>query len=223
MMPKLSEKRRVQHLRREGLSYNEILKKVRVAKSSVSAWCQNIELTIQQKERLDKKRRENLQRLAKLGSQAMALKRRDQVYRIKRVAKREIHCLAPYELKIVGTMLYWAEGNKTQGQGVEITNSDPELIKLMIKWAREVFSISPEKLRARLNIHIGQNDKEIKRYWSKVTGIPLKNFGKSYIKQEGTGHRKNILQNGVIRIKVGNEDQRYEVMAWIKALYQHQI
>jgi len=90
----------------------------------------------------------------------------------------------------------------------------------MVRWFKEVCATPPERLKARLNIHANQNDKKIKKYWSKITDISLNRFGKSYIKPEGTGHRKNILHNGVIGVGVGNEDLRHKIMAWIKALYQ---
>ena len=93
----------------------------------------------------------------------------------------------------------------------------------MIYWLKEIFGVLPEEIKACLNIHVDQDDKRIKKYWSEITGVPLRNFGKSYIKPEGTGHRKNILHNGVIRIRAGDEDLRQRIMAWIKALYQYQV
>lgn len=222
MKPKLNKKRIVRRLRKQGLSYNEILQKVSAAKSSISLWCRGIELTPGQKNRLIKKVEKNRRRFGRLGpgSKSIALKRRKEIYKIKKTAKKEIRPLTPYESKIVGAMLYWAEGSK--GGGVEITNSDPKLIKFIIRWLKEICGVTSKRLSARLNIHANQNDKKIKKYWSKITNIPLSQFGKSYIKPEGTGHRKNILYNGVIRVKFGNEDLRHRIMAWIKALYQYQ-
>lgn len=220
MKPKLKEKRIVQGFRRQGLSYNEILQKVPVAKSSVSLWCRDIELTPQQKHILKKKWVENLRKFAKFGPMAIKVRREREINKIREAAKKEIRLLTPYEFKIAGTMLYWAEGSKSHG--VEITNSDPKLIRFMVRWFKEVCGATSEGLTARLNIHANQNDKKIKKYWSEITGIPLAQFGKSYIKPEGAGHRKNILHNGVIRVRFGSEDLRHRIMAWIKALYQCQ-
>lgn len=221
MKAKIKEKKGVQYLRRQGLSYKEILKKVPVAKSSISLWCQDIGLTLEQKKRLIKKQQENLKRLAKIGPRAAVLKRQKEIYKIKKAAKKEIYPLSLYEFKIVGAMIYWAEGNKNQK--AEITNSDPRLVRFMVRWLKEVCKVPPERLRARLNIHSDQNNEKIKRYWSKVTGVPIGQFGKSYIKPEGTGHRKNILHNGVIRIGISSEDLRHRIMTWIKALTQYQL
>jgi len=218
MKPKLNEKRIVQHFRKQGLSYDEILQKVPVAKSSVSLWCQGVKLTPKQKHILKKRWIENLRKLAKFGPRAIKVGRERKINKIREAARQEIHPLTPYEFKIAGAMLYWAEGSKNEG--VEVTNSDPKLIKFMVRWLKETCGITSERLSARLNIHANQNDKKIKKYWSKVTNIPLSQFGKSYIKPEGTGHRKNILHNGVIKVKFRNEDLRHRIMTWVKTIYQ---
>ena len=215
MKTKTEEKRKALSLRKQGLSYNEILQKVPVAKSSVSLWCRNTRLTVSQQARLVNKQRE----AGRIGSRIFIERRKKEIEEIKALSKQEIKKLNPHELKIVGAMIYWAEGSKSRGIGVEITNSDPELIKFMICWLDKVYKIPLHKLKACLNIHANQDDMKMKKYWSKMTRIPLNQFGKSYIKPEGTGHRKNILHNGVIKIRFGSEDLRHRIMAWIEALH----
>jgi intein-encoded DNA endonuclease-like protein len=55
-------------LRKKGLSYNEIRKEIPVAKSTISQWCKDIELTSEQKDRLDKLFRDGSYRGRLLGS-----------------------------------------------------------------------------------------------------------------------------------------------------------
>ena len=47
---KLDEKLKAQGLRRQGLSYKEILLQINVSKDTLSNWCRDIELTKKQKE-----------------------------------------------------------------------------------------------------------------------------------------------------------------------------
>ena len=49
---KLTEKEKVQNLRKQGLSYGEIQQIIPVSKDSISRWCRNIVLTDDQKYRL---------------------------------------------------------------------------------------------------------------------------------------------------------------------------
>jgi len=113
-------------------------------------------------------------------------------------------------------MLYWAEGNKTLYPGV--SNSDPKLIKFMMDWFRRICSVPEEKFKVYLHLHSGQNELKSKRFWSEITGVPLPQFGKSYIKREGSGHKKNILYFGTAKICIYSKDLLYKILGWIEAI-----
>lgn len=203
--------------KRKGLSYNEIKKELNVSKSIISLWCRDIQLSKKQKERL----RRNWLNSPKLGALANRIKREKEIAIIKNKAKQEIYKFNLDSFKIAGTVLYWAEGTKTQSTA--ISNSDPRTIEFIIRWFKRIFNINPQQIGAHLHIHYGDDDKRIKRYWSRLTGIPLKNFGKSFIKPKGTGHRTNILPNGIIKIRVkgkGTENLRHRIMAWVETIYE---
>ena len=87
-----------------------------------------------------------------------------------------------------------------------------------MKWFRKICQIPNERFRAHLHLHTGLDEEKAKNYWSKITKIPLKQFGKTYFKKEGTGHRKNILYNGTIRIRFGSEDLRHKIFSWIEEI-----
>lgn len=116
-------------------------------------------------------------------------------------------------------MLYWAEGNKKRSVG--ITNSDSELIRFMMKWFRIVCNVCDSRFKIYLNIHSGQDDYQIKKFWSSVINLPVSQFGKSYIKKEGTGHRKNILYNGTIKIQVCDKNLLYKILGWIEGIIKN--
>ena len=56
----------------------------------------------------------------------------------------------------------------------------------------------------------------MKVFWSDVTGLLLSQFGKSYVKQEGTGHRKNRLYHGTIAIKICNRNLFHTLLGWLE-------
>ena len=101
---------------------------------------------------------------------------------------------------IAGLMLYWAEGSKTTCTSV--SNSDVDLIVFMVRWFEKFFGIKPEFLVVQMHIHSGQNEQNMRQYWSRATGIPLENFQKSYVKLSGTGHRTKKLYYGTIKVRV---------------------
>lgn len=210
---------KARQLRRRGLSYSEIKMRLKTSKSSISLWCRDIILGEKQKKRLLVRAHNMI--MGKLGSKANHDKREKEIFEIRKMAKEEIKKLGLESLKIAGTILYWAEGNKNKSAAV--SNSDPRMIELFLIWLKKIFDISPNRLKAHLHIHYGNDDKKIKRYWSRLTGIPLKNFGKSFIKPRGTGHRTNILPNGIIKVRVsgiGTENLRHRILAWTEKIYE---
>lgn len=212
MVRKWQLKEKARDLRKKGLSYKEIIQKVPVCKSTISLWCRDIELTDKQLARIG-----SLYDRQCKGARANQLKRQKEIKQIKKEAKKEINTLGYHSFKIAGAMLYWAEGSKSNG--VAVTNSDPELIRFMMKWFRKICKISNERFKAHLHLHTGLNEEKAKKHWSKITKIPLKQFGKSYFKKEGTGHRKNKLYNGTLRIYIGSEDLRHKILGWIEKIH----
>ncbi len=217
-MKRWEKRELIRGLRGKGLSYREIIKDspFSISKSTVSAWCKDIELTELQKDRLDRLFKDGSYRGRLLGPKTTQLRRAKEVAEIKEKAKSEIHSLTENEFKTAGLMLYWAEGNKKNHVGV--CNSDPELIRFMMKWLRLICGVSDSRLKPYLNIHSGQDEAKIKQFWSRITGLPISQFGKSYIKKEGTGHRKNVLYNGTIKIEVCDKNLLYKILGWIEGV-----
>ena len=162
------KKEQVQALRRQGLSYREILSKIpfRLSKSTVSLWCKNVELTPEQLDRLDQLKGENWYRNRLKGSKATQSRRAEEVENIKTKARAEVPHLTQKEFWLAGLMLYWAEGSKKQK--VEFSNSDPNTVRFMIRWFQEICQVPKNKIRAYLNIHSGQDDGFIKTFWSDI-------------------------------------------------------
>lgn len=119
-----------------------------------------------------------------------------------------------------GAALYWAEGDKKNH--FAIANSDPFLIKFFVCWLKDILNVKPKNIKAHLNIYSQQNEGKIKRFWSELTGIPLKNFGKTFIKPLNKNFKKNTLYYGTIKIRVfKGTNLRYQVLGWIGAVLKN--
>jgi hypothetical protein len=158
-----------------------------------------------------------------LGSRRLHEIRSAEISKIKEAAFKEITVTTvdDFTFFVAGAMLYWAEGCKTSG--LYVANSDERIILFMLEWFKKFLHIDFNKIKLYLHIHNQDDDLAIKKYWSKLTNIPLENFGKSFVKIPGTGHRKNTLPHGIIRIQIqgkGTEDLRHRIMAWTERIYQ---
>ena len=137
------------------------------------------------------------------------------------MASTDIGSLSKRDLKIIGTALYWAEGYKTaRARDVEIVNSDPAMIKLMMRWFREICGVGEEKFKIRLQIHDVSNIEEGIKFWSLNTGVPLSQFTKSYVKTSPSSKRKsgNRHPYGVCHIRIADTDLLMKIKGWVKGL-----
>ena|SRR3989344_2811350 len=207
---------RARKLRRKGLSYNEIRCMVPVSKSSLSNWLKAIPVRDEHRKRLYTKQ---IQFLA-LGSQSQHERRKREIKEIIATAMTEVHMpLSDDAFTFLGAALYWAEGSKTKN--LAVTNSDPLLIAFMVLWFQKIFHISPRNLKAHLNIYPQQDERSIKRFWSALTGIPIPNFGKSFIKPANKTYKKNNLYYGTIKVTVPKgTDMRLRIFGWIQVALQ---
>jgi len=202
-------KEKTRSLRKEGYSYEEISKKLGVAKSTISLWCRDILLTPAQIQRLIEHSHSNWQ-------YAIENRKRKKQERIKAIienAIKEIKKLNKKELKLVGTALYWAEGDKKQDR-VSLSNSDYKMIALMMRFFREICKIPEDRFRARLYIHIqemhhlNRSEDEAKTFWSRLTGIPKSQFQKTgfYLNKKTNYKRGKIMEWGVLTISAAVTD-----------------
>lgn len=212
MKSKLNYKKIAILLRKRGLSYNEISKEIPIAKSTLSVWLKTVQLSKKHQDRLYSKRIHYLT----LGSQSQKERRLRQVEIITNTAKGEISVpISDDAYRLFGAALYWAEG--TKGGSLVFTNSDPHLILFMTKWLQKVFAISPDFLKASLNIYSQQNENLIKYFWSDLTGIPIGNFNRTFIKPKNKNFKKNNLYYGTIKIYVPKStDLQIRVFGWVK-------
>ena len=202
--------------RKQGLSYGEIGRRLNISKSTLSFWLKEVPVSDEHKRKLYSRQ----VGILNMGAQSQKHRRAREISLIIENARREI--VKPISLdsyKLFGAALYWAEGSK--GGMLQMNNSDPFLILFWVKWLAKVFKVEPIVLKARLNIYPQQNEKHLKSFWSDLTGIPIKNFGKSYIKPLSKNYKTNNLYFGTIRVEVAKStDLRHKVYGWTRALLE---
>jgi len=205
-----SKKLKAIELRKNGLSYSEIRNSITVSKSTLSNWLKDIELSNEHKSRLSK-----LQATGYIGAKTNQTKALLHHKKIKQTAEIEAIKLSQKPFFVAGLMLYWAEGDKRSGR-LQFSNSDPDMIKLMMKWFRKFCNVPEEKFRIGLFIHTLHIREDCLDFWSKVTGLPLEQFNKPYIKPTIFSNRKNKLYEGTCVIKVHSKDLFSKVLGWIE-------
>jgi hypothetical protein len=199
-------------LRRLGWSYGEIMSILPVAKGTLAGWCREIRLSEDQCRAI----------ASRTGTRFgvprdTQRKRRAEVERIRSMALAEVPVLLTEPMWVAGTVLYWGEGRKTKKE-LELANADPAALRLFMRWARR-YHDRAARFRACLNLHADNDEGAAIAWWCEQLGLAPRDFTKTFVKPDGTGHRKNHLPHGVCRVRMGRSgDAWHRTMVWIEAL-----
>jgi hypothetical protein len=132
-------------------------------------------------------------------------KRVQEVLKYRNIGKEEIGILTKRDLHMLGLGLYIGEGAKAY-EHIQVANSNPEVIKTMIRWFKESLGMEIENIVISIHIYPDNNEKEVIEFWRSTTGLPLKNFRKTYIdiRKNKSKFRNHKLPYGTAYIKVNS-------------------
>jgi hypothetical protein len=207
----LREKAR--ELRTQGLSYNEIVAQLGVAKSSVSLWVRDIPCPerfsyVHNERRLEGLRRFNETRIARHAAET-------------ETAAGEIGELTDREVLIAGAVAYWCEGTKSKpyrrDNRVIFVNSDPGLIRFFLRFL-EAAGVDRDDLIFRVFIHEDADIHSAQHFWTEVTGASPSQFRRPTLKHHNPKTvRMNVGEtyHGCLRIDVRRSAELYrKIEGW---------
>lgn len=176
--PKLKSK--VQKLRSTGRTYSEIIKAINlnIPKSTLSKWCENVDLPEWYQEKIDRLNNVNLNKAQQYAHAQLQKKREERTAEIKAEAKRVFKNFKKDNLKIILSMLYLGEGAKSQSR-LMLGNSDPNVIVLYLFLLERCYGLDRKNFGCRISYRADQDIHKLEKYWSQQTGIPLSRFYKT--------------------------------------------
>lgn len=214
----------------QGRSYNEISQLLKVPKSTLSSWFTGLELPDEAVERI-KKRVGSLslkKLIARNKNQSVIAEKRSNGLRDE--GERMIDSLSRRDLIIIGSTLYWAEGYKRPvirngraltSHRVSLTNSDPNIICIFIKFLTEICEIPCDNIKVWVRYFDHQDPAYILNFWQKTCRIPHSNFKTTLQSVSISSQRKrsyNSLPFGVAQVSVGNTNLYHKIMGMISGI-----
>lgn len=199
---KLEEKKKAQVLRRKGLSYNEILKHIKVSKDTISRWCRDIILTPGQLERLRNNKKLGGDKGRIIGAKKQQEKRIRETKELFDIGYNRVGKLSERERFIAGISLYIGDGYKSNTT-FGFSNSDPKTIAFMSGWLKDFFEFDYNRIKGQLWLHDNLDEKKARDFWAKTVGISEKNIYKTYLaknKSNSKKIRKNIHKHGIFTL-----------------------
>lgn len=208
-------------LRKSGKTYSEIREIYPIPKGTLSDWLKNIKIPKKSRKEMEKRSYEKW----KIANEIFIKKRVDDALKIRldfeNKAKKEIKELSPYTLKLVGSALYWAEGGKTKKGFLRFVNSNPMMVKLMMRFFREICQAPNERIKARIHTYPSMDYGKTLNFWAGLTQLPKENFyiPQTQISKSSKGKRpKNTLPYGTLHLTIYNTPTVSRVMGWIKGI-----
>ena len=146
-------------------------------------------------------------------------RRLDSIQHFQKEGQKDIGRLSKRDLFLLGLGVYAGEGYK-YGNRAGVTNSDPAIVHLMLRWFREICFVHDEEFVCEVGINELHKDRvqEVERYWSKLTCIPHKNFIKTSLKRV---KNKKVYENrenyfGVLAVRIRKSaNLEYKILGWL--------
>lgn len=213
----LIKKEEARILRRKGYSINQIVKEKGFSKGSVSLWVRDIVLTKKQKDKISTRGRsiESIEkrRINRLFNEN--LKRQVIIDN----AKKDYKSISLKELKLIGIILYLGEGGKTARGMARISNSDPLVIKIMMRFFREICNVPENKFRGHIHTFAHADVEKTENYWSRISGISRCQFFKTYIKPSSASlQKRDTLPFGTFDICICDTKLFLTITGWIEKI-----
>lgn len=214
---KVLERERARFLRKKGQSINEIIRETGFSKASVSIWVRDIVLTNTQKKKIS----ENGRRVESVEKRRINRLFNEEKKRkiIIDLAKKDFTNISKEQLKLIGIILYLGEGAKTKRGTVAVANSDPDVIKIMVRFFREILKVPENKLRGHIHTFAYADLEKTEKYWSEITGIPRSQFYKTYVKPSSASlQKRKTLPFGTFDLSVSDIKLFLTIMGWIEKI-----
>jgi len=206
-------------LRMKGFSYSEIANSIHVPKSTVVYWVGRLKLNPEQKKKLAEKQ----SLIARQNSEKRILKTSKLIQEIKLSAKKDIGKVSKREFWLMGVMLYWRErfNSNDLRKGVRFSSSNPDLIKLFLKWLKEIGKIENEEIK--FDVFIPNTKRSITQkvigHWSEVVSSPVDTFTHIYYQRVKKLKYPKKDSFGFLRIRVRSSSMlARQIAGWIEGI-----
>jgi hypothetical protein len=212
---------KAEDLRKQGLTYKEILQQIPVAKSSLSLWLKDFPLTKSEKHLLKKRKDSNISR-GRIRSAAS--NKQNKIVKDKLLLEEARLIFEKYKddtLFHTGIALYWAEGAKRNSM-FHFMNSDQVMIEVLLRWLERFTEYKRSDLGFRLYIHQPFIRDNWEAWWQKRLKVDKYQFKKTIIKPSGIGVKKRPNYRGCIRVEVPRSTQLLTKMKfWMNLLVEY--
>ncbi len=119
----------------------------------------------------------------------------------------------------LGLGLYWGEGNKRNQMAIRLGNTDPDLVRIFLKFLEDLYGVHEMKFKFGLQIFNDMDPQKALRFWVKKLGVSPKQFGKVIVTPaRGVGNYREKTKHGVLSVCVSNRKLRDLIVGEIERI-----
>lgn len=207
-------------LRKEGYSYGIISEKLGISKGTLCGWLRDIPYIPNS----------TVLKRVESGRGKYGLQRRQerlrQTQEMLLLGIEEVGTLSRRDLWMLGLGLWIGEGSKTTEQ-IRVVNSDPRLVRLYMRWLREVCELSDQNITVAMHLYPDSDETSCREYWQSITNLPATQFRKTQVDRRTNKQAAKIgkLLHGTLHITVvsnGDKDKGVKLyrklLGWVTAV-----
>lgn len=211
--PEMAERSR--EMRRGGASIKSIARTLGVSPGSVSSWCVGINLSPEQREKLDHAHGDALQRSNTEKSAKHSRIRQD----AKDYGSAMVGGLSDRDRFILGVGLYWGEGSKGRHE-VRLTNMDPIMLHGFIRWLA-LLGVPPRELKVRVDVSPSHDKGSTAKWWAGNLAVDISQVV-VYQRVSPTSKHKTTRPDyhGVASVSLNNTVVQSRILGMLSAVSQ---
>lgn len=132
------------------------------------------------------------------------------------------HALKEFErnfhdpLFVAGLALYWGEGDTTTRYQVRLTNTDPGLLQVYVKFLKAYAPEMKDRLWVAATRYENGSEEQCEKFWQQKTGLKHEQFQKTVIIKSRSIERRSPY--GMCTIGISSVALKIKMLTWIAEL-----
>ena len=203
------------------LGYGEIAKRVKVSKSTLSRWLENLPLSDDRMLELRRSAWSRGEAKREKFRQTMRAKRDKREQDTYLAQKKKLSKISEQSLFVAGLMLYAAEGDKKSRAEIAFSNTDAAMVLFFARWLERFLGIEQSKLRIQLHLYANMDISAEESFWKKQLGMDQGQLCKTQIRplRAGGFSYREPFRHGTCKLYVGGVVKKAELMLSIRAFF----
>ncbi len=206
---------------KERKSYSAIQKLLGVSRSTLSYWLKDMPLTDEEVRSLKAtswKKGEAARERFRNTMRAKKVKKTETVYLAER---QKILPVTVRDLFIAGVVLYIGEGDKRNSSRIALSNSDPVVVRLFLKWLITCLEIQRKDIRIGLHLYSNMDIAKEVKFWQDTLGFGQESFYKTQVRPVRTLFSyTDANRHGTCTVYVIGSAQKTQLMQMIRVVLE---